>query len=96
MAIYLLLDSTIHDPEKYAAYMEAVPPLVAKHGGQYLARGGPFEVLTGDWKPDRIVLFKWPSREALRAFMSDPDYQQWKTLRESASTANNRLLIEGL
>ena len=73
-----------------------MPPLVAKHGGDYLARGGKFEVLTGDWKPNRIVLFKWPSREALRAFMSDPGYQEWNNLRESVSTANNRLLIEGL
>jgi uncharacterized protein (DUF1330 family) len=73
-----------------------LPPLVAKHGGDYLARGGKFEVLAGDWKPNRIVLFKWRSREALRAFMSDPDYQEWKNLRESVSTTNNRLLIEGL
>lgn len=96
MAIYLLLDSTIHDPEKYAEYLRAVPPLVAKHGGEYLARGGKFEVLTGNWKPNRIVLFKWPNREALRAFMADPDYQKWKKLRESVTTANNRLLIEGV
>jgi uncharacterized protein (DUF1330 family) len=73
-----------------------MPPLVAKRGGDNLARGGKFEVLTEDWKPNRIVLFKSPSREALRAFKSDPDYQEWNNLRESMCTANNRLLIEGL
>jgi len=96
MSIYLLLDNTVHDPKKYAEYMKAVPALVAKHGGEYLVRGGKFEVLTGNWKPNRLVLFKWPSREALNAFASDPDYQPWKKLRESVTTTNNRLLIEGV
>lgn len=96
MSIYILLDNTIHDANKYDEYLRAAPPLVAKHGGEYLARGGNFEVRAGDWKPNRIVLFRWPSREAHRAFMADPEYQPWKKLRESVTTANNVLLIEGL
>lgn len=96
MPIYLVLDNSIHDSEKYAEYMRAVPAMVAKHGGEYLARGAKFEVLAGNWKPNRIVLFKWPSREALNAFMTDPEYQPWKTLRESVATTNNLLLVEGL
>jgi uncharacterized protein (DUF1330 family) len=95
MAIYLILDNTIHDPKKYDEYTRAVPPLVAKHGGEYLSRGGKFEVLAGNWKPNRIVFFKWPSRAALNAFITDPEYQPWKTLRESVTTTNNMLLVEG-
>lgn len=45
-------------PSRPRPETRAVPPLVAKHGGEYLARGGKFEVLTRDWKPNRIVLFK--------------------------------------
>lgn len=61
-----------------------------------LAKGGKFAVLAGNWEPDRIVLFKWPSLEALRAFMFDPDYLGWKRFRESVSTANDHQLIERL
>ena len=96
MAIYLILDSEIHDAEKYETYKAAVPAIVARHGGEYLARDGAFEVLAGNWDPNRIVLFKWPSREALNAFMSDPEYQPWKELRESVSTTSNLILVEGL
>jgi len=96
MSVYLILDNTIHDPEKYDAYKRAVPALVARHGGEYLARDAKFEVLAGDWKPNRIVIFKWPSREALNAFLNDPEYQPWKKLREAVATANNLLLVEGL
>jgi len=94
--IYLILDNTIDDPKQYDAYKRAVPALVARHGGEYLARDAKFEVLAGNWKPNRIVIFKWPSREALNAFMSDPEYQPWKKLRESVATTNNLLLVEGL
>jgi uncharacterized protein (DUF1330 family) len=72
MPVYLILDNTIHDPAKYDAYKRAVPAIVAKHGGEYLAR------------------------DAVNAFMGDPEHQPWKKLRESAATTNNLLLVEGL
>lgn len=96
MAIYVILDNDIRDAAKYEAYKEAVPALVARHGGEYLARDGRFEVLAGNWKPNRIVIFKWPSREAMQAFQNDPDYQPWKKLRESVATTTNLMVIEGL
>ena len=39
MTAYLLLDIDIHDKDKYDIYKREVPPFVAKHGGEYLARG---------------------------------------------------------
>jgi len=45
MPLYLILDSTIRDAKKYEDYKRAVPALVAKHGGEYLARGAKFEGL---------------------------------------------------
>jgi len=96
MAIYVILDNEVHDHEKYDTYKAAVPAMVARHGGEYLARDGAFEVLAGDWNPNRIVIFKWPSREALDGFMNDPEYQPWKKLRESVTTTNNLMVVEGL
>jgi uncharacterized protein (DUF1330 family) len=40
-------------------------------------------------------MFKWPSREALDAFQADPEYQPWKALRESCTTTNQVLIVEG-
>ena len=96
MAIYVILDNDIRDPAKYEAYKKAVPTLVAKHGGEYLARDAKFEVLVGNWNPKRIVIFRWPNREAMQKFQTDPDYQPWKALRESVATTNNLMVIEGL
>lgn len=96
MAIYVIADAEINDPEKYKAYLENAPKFVQKHGGEYLVRGGDFEVLVGDWKPSRLLVFKWPNREALDNFMNDPGYQPWKELRESVTTRKNLLIVEGV
>ena len=65
MAVYVILDNEIHDPERYAAYMDSVPAFVKKYGGEYLVRGGDFEVKVGDWAPKRLVVFRYPNRQAL-------------------------------
>ena len=73
MTAYLLVDLDIHDQDGFQAYRARVPEFIAKHGGEYLVRGGEFEVIEGDWKPNRLVLFKFPSRQAIRNFFADPD-----------------------
>ncbi len=92
----MILDNQIHDQEKYDRYKEAVPAIVAKHGGEYLVRDGNIQVPVGDWKPNRLVIFRWPSREALDAFTSDPEYQPWKELREGCTTTNQLIVVDGI
>ena len=96
MAVYVILDNEVHDPERYAAYMDAAPAFVKKHGGEYLVRGGDFEVKVGDWAPKRLVVFRYPNRQALTDLMNDPDYQPWKKIREAAATTHNLLIVDGI
>ena len=63
---------------------------------KYCCRGGATEVFVGDWKPKRIVMLKFPSRENYDAFMADPDYKQWKELRESLTTIKQWLVVDGV
>ena len=66
MTAYLLVDLDIHDQEGFQAYRTRTPEFIAKHGGEFLVKGGEFEVIEGDWKPNRLVLFKFPNRQAIR------------------------------
>ena len=75
MAIYVIVDIDVRNPEAYEEYTAKVSPLVAKHGGTFLVRGGEHEVMVGDWQPTRLVVFRYPSREALEAFSNDPENQ---------------------
>jgi uncharacterized protein (DUF1330 family) len=88
MAAYMLVDVQVHDPVRYQAYMAAVPRLIARHGGEYLVRGGAAEVLEGPREPGRLVVFRFPNRQAIHDFVNDPEYQPLKALRQSVATAS--------
>ncbi|MFM9845984.1 MAG: DUF1330 domain-containing protein [Hyphomicrobiaceae bacterium] len=47
MTAYLLVDLDIHDQEGFQAYRSRVPEFIAKHGGEYLVRGGSREEIGG-------------------------------------------------
>ena len=85
MAAYLIVNTDIHDPAGYEEYRAGVVPLIRKHGGEFLARGGELQIFEGTWKPARIVLIRFPSMAAARAFMSDPEYQPVMAIRHRAA-----------
>ena len=92
----MILDAEIHDAEAYEKYKEAAPHYVARHGGEYCCRGGAIDVLAGKWHPGRVVMLKFPSRAAFDALMADPDYRPWRELRESLTTINAQVILEGV
>lgn len=94
MAAYLIVDITVHDPEAYQGYAAQVPPLVQRHGGEYLVRGGPHETIEGTWAPNRIVVLRFPDTAAAKAFVDDPDYAPVKAIRLAAATSH-MVLVEG-
>lgn len=85
MTAYMIVDLDVHDQEGFGRYRQGVPALIAKHGGEYLVRGGDFEVIEGDWRPHRLALFRFPDRQAIRNFFDDPDYADLKALRQRTS-----------
>jgi uncharacterized protein (DUF1330 family) len=40
MPAYLIVEHKITDAEKFDLYRTAVGPMIAKHGGRYLTKGG--------------------------------------------------------
>ena len=95
MPAYMIVDVDVRDAARYEDYKREVPALIAKHGGEYLVRGGAHEVIEGDWQPTRMVMFRFPSRAAIRAFMDDPDYRPLAALRHEI--ARSRIIaVDGL
>ena len=81
MSAYLIIDVDIPNPKRYEVYKRDVVKVIARHGGEYLVRGGEFEVIEGDWQPARLVLLRFPDRAAIHAFLIDPDYVPLRNLR---------------
>ena len=81
---YLLVQGKVTDREGFKAYSAALPPIYRKYGGVYLALvPAPLvEVAEGDPEMRSIVLARFPSRAAARAFWDSPEYAAAKQLRE--------------
>jgi uncharacterized protein (DUF1330 family) len=86
MTAFVVIDVDIHDSAGFAAYAQAVPAVIARHGGQPLLRRRPAEVLEGDWKPASLVIIAFPTRgDALRFWNSDDLAAIAGTRRRSAT-----------
>jgi uncharacterized protein (DUF1330 family) len=95
MAAYLLAQLTVHDPESFGRYREAVAPLVDRFGGRYRVRGGAIDVLEGDLGAERLVVIEFQSRDAARLFYDSPEYQQILPLRQRAADGSV-VIVEGV
>jgi uncharacterized protein (DUF1330 family) len=95
MSAYLIADVEVRDPDVYAEYRRQVLPLIQRHGGRFLVRGGAHEVLEGAWKPQRIVVIEFPDLAALEAWYRSPEYAKLIALRQGASRGS-LIAVEGV
>ncbi len=95
-AAYIIVDMQITDMEQYKQYMAAAPAAVAAAGGEYLVRGGRFEVMEGNWQPARVAMLRFPSFEQAKAFYDGELYRQARAKRAGATQFFNMILVEGV
>jgi len=95
MSAYAIMDLEVHDIEAYLAYQQALRPLLDAAGARYLARGGPFRVLDGDYQPRRLVLMEFPDFDALEDFFEGEPYLALEPRRRACSAARI-LAVQGL
>ncbi len=95
MTAYLIVDLDVHDASGFQEYRDKVPAFIAKYGGTYLVRGGASEVIEGDWQPHRLVMFRFPDRQAIRSMFADEDYKKLAAVRFRSSKASI-VAVDGL
>lgn len=81
MTAYVIAQLNVTDAKGFEAYREAVPPVIAAHGGRYLVRGGDLTELEGTAPRPRVVVVEFPDRPAAEAFYNSADYQAILPLR---------------
>ena len=95
MAAYIHASVEVTDPVSYEEYRRQVPAVIAAHGGRYLVRGGPTDVLEGEPGTARQVILEFPDMAQLKAFYHSPEYTALIAVRQRAS--KGRLVaIEGV
>jgi len=95
-AAYVIADVMVSDPQRYAAYTALSPGAVAAAGGEFLVRGGPHETFEGDWVPGRLVVVRFPSLQAARAFHGSARYAEARAQRVGATSRFNMVVVEGI
>ena len=92
---YILANVTVTNPTQYEDYRKFSTLAMQAHGAEVCVRGGAVSVLEGDWAPERVVLMKFPSREAAQAFYDSPEYGLARAARAGAAVMR-MVLIDGL
>ncbi len=78
------------DPAEFAEYRERVGPILAAHGAKMIALSDQIEVLNGDWRPNRLIIFEFENQERIREWHDSDAYQAIIPLRDRS--ANLRIV----
>jgi uncharacterized protein (DUF1330 family) len=88
---YVVADIRVTDPEGYRDYLTAISPVVAKYGGNYLARAGRTRPVEGLPPAGRVIIIEFPSFAAAEAFESSPEALAAFAIRHL--TATSRIFV---
>ena len=91
---YVIAQLKVINPENYKEYVEKVPDIIKKYGGEYLARGGDHQVVEGENNFPRIVIIKFPTYEKALEWYNSDLYKPLKELRQKGSEGNI-IIIKG-
>jgi uncharacterized protein (DUF1330 family) len=94
MSAYLIVDIDVKNDTAYETYRQQVPAVIEKYGGEFLVRGGKPENTEGDWQSERIIIARFPDRQAARDFLNSPDYAPLLRIRQANATSRG-LIVDG-
>lgn len=63
------------DRSPYDGYITAVRPIVESYGGEYLVRTERIDALQAGEKPDRVIVVRFPDRDALDRCFASAEYR---------------------
>lgn len=84
-AAYVIVHNQVTDPALYAQYLEQVPPSMRKHGAELLIVDNDAECIEGTKPYPRLVMLRFPSRDAAKAWYDSPEYREVYPLRANSS-----------
>ena len=94
---FLIANLKIEDPDGYREYERGFFPLFKRHGGEYLTFDDAPDTLEGEApREGRMIVGRFPSEAAARAFYDDPDYQALSDHRRGATRLEFLTIVRGL
>ncbi|TWT04072.1 DUF1330 domain-containing protein [Reyranella sp. CPCC 100927] len=94
-AAYVLVQVDVVNPDAFEAYRLKAPDTIRQYGGEYIVRGGAHEKLEGDDPLSRLVVIRFPDKQAANAWYTSPEYRDLLALRKTCARAN-LVVVEGV
>jgi len=85
MTVYLSGMLRVRNTAWQTEYQQRLPAVLKRYGGEILAAGAPAAFEGGAPLPDRLIIFRFPSMEAARAWYQDPEHGPLVQLRQSGA-----------
>ena len=85
MSVYVIAQISITDREAYNRYQARFLDVFEKFRGQLLAADEKPEVVEGDWPHEKVILMKFPDKEAFREWAYSPEYREIARDRQAGS-----------
>lgn len=102
--VYLVLDITVHDSERYGQYRHKAADIIGECGGRYLIRAGNLQFdgesgdgvtpAGGEWNPDRFIVLEFDSEDQMQACFESKEYREIASLRTSSATTRG-IIVRG-
>lgn len=99
--VYFIGEIDVTNPDGYAKeYLPKAREIIKAHGGRLVAAGGaagtgPQVIAIDGEAPKQVVIYMYPSVDAVRAWRNDPEYEQVRKVGEKYATYRT-FAIEGL
>lgn len=84
MAVIMVTTLKVKDWDLLAEYRKGAGPIVRSHGGELIGRSNTPECLYGA-PANSVVLFRFPDRGAVDAWLHDPEYAKLTPMRDRAA-----------
>lgn len=94
MECYFIVDTYMDEREGrglYDEYIREVKPIVESFGGEYLIRTEKITALHPKRKPQRVIIIRFPSRQALEDCFASEKYR--KIMHKRIDSVDSRALI---
>lgn len=91
MTVYVVVDNQVLEPEPYKEYLKLITPTLADFGGRYLIRAGKIHFVDSDWKPDRLVVMAFDTRQQAEDWVNSDITAPIHAMRRQY--ADSRLII---
>ena len=86
MAVYIVAQHRVDDPDKLNEYVRQVIPTIQEHGGKILAVDESPEIIEGTVDFPRTVILEFPDNKMFRLWYTSATYQKLLVTRLAATT----------